>query len=70
MNLKALWTVLPLLIIGLAAGVLWKVGDDAPAAAVWVPARDPRQLPVCQACKETYDMYRIFNDGLRDSPND
>jgi len=37
---------------------------------VWVPARDPRQLPVCQACKEVYDMYKIFNDGLRDSPSD
>lgn len=43
---------------------------EALCGHVWVPARDPKQLPVCQACKETYDMYRIFNDGLRDSPND
>ena len=33
-------------------------------------ARDPKQLPVCQACKEIYDMFKIFNDGLRDSPSD
>jgi hypothetical protein len=43
---------------------------EALCGYVWVPARDPRQLPVCQACKEVYDMYKIFNDGLRDSPSD
>ena len=43
---------------------------EALCGHVWVPARDPKQLPVCQACKETYDMFRIFNDGLRDSPAD
>jgi hypothetical protein len=43
---------------------------EALCGHVWVPARDPKQLPICQACKETYDMYRIFNDGLRDSPSD
>ena len=43
---------------------------EALCGHVWVPARDPKQLPVCQACKETYDMYKIFNDGLRDSPAD
>ncbi|HEY5663868.1 MAG TPA: DUF3039 domain-containing protein [Ilumatobacter sp.] len=43
---------------------------EALCGHVWVPSRDPRQYPVCQACKETYDMYRIFNDGLRESPSD
>ena len=43
---------------------------EALCGHVWVPARDPKQLPVCQACKETYDMYKIFNDGLSDSPAD
>ncbi len=43
---------------------------EALCGFVWVPARDPKQLPVCQACKEIYDMFRIFNDGLRDSPSD
>ena len=43
---------------------------EALCGHVWVPARDPKQLPICQACKEVYDMYRVFNDGLRDSPSD
>jgi hypothetical protein len=43
---------------------------EALCGHVWVPSRDPRQLPVCQACKDVYDMYKIFNDGLHDSPND
>ncbi len=43
---------------------------EALCGHVWVPARDPKQLPVCQACKEIYDMFKIFNDGLRDAPND
>ena len=43
---------------------------EALCGHVWVPARDPKQLPVCQACKEIYDMFKIFNDGLRDSPSD
>jgi hypothetical protein len=43
---------------------------EALCGHVWVPARDPKQFPVCQACKEIYDMFRIFNDGLHDSPNE
>ena len=43
---------------------------EALCGHVWVPSRDPKQLPICQACKEIYDMYRGFNDGLRDSPDD
>ena len=43
---------------------------EALCGHVWVPARDPKQLPVCQACKEVYDMYRVFNDGLNDTPDD
>lgn len=43
---------------------------EALCGYVWVPARDPKPLPVCQACKETYDMFRIFNDGLNDAPSD
>lgn len=37
---------------------------------VWVPSRDPRDLPLCEACKEIYAMYREFNDGLRETPSD
>ena len=43
---------------------------EALCGHVWVPARDPKQLPVCEACKEIYAMYKGFNDGLRDSPAD
>jgi hypothetical protein len=43
---------------------------EALCGHVWVPSRDPKQLPVCQKCKEIYDVYRAFNDGLRDTPDD
>ena len=43
---------------------------EALCGHVWVPSRDPRQLPMCQACKEVYDMFKIFNDGLHDAPAD
>lgn len=43
---------------------------EALCGHVWVPSRDPKRLPLCQACKEIYDMYKGFNDGLRDSPDD
>jgi hypothetical protein len=35
---------------------------------VWVPSRDPTQLPLCQRCKQIYEMYRAFNDGLNENP--
>jgi hypothetical protein len=35
----------------------------------FVPQRDPKKLPVCQVCKEIYEMYRAVNDGLRDTPS-
>jgi len=37
---KGLWAALPLLIIGLAAVVLWHGSDDTPAAAVTLPCAD------------------------------
>jgi hypothetical protein len=43
---------------------------EALCGHVWVPSRDPRQLPVCQACRDIYDMYRGFNDGLNETPGD
>jgi hypothetical protein len=43
---------------------------EALCGHVWVPSRDPQQLPICQACKEIYDMYRAVNDGLRDTPGE
>ena len=43
---------------------------EALCGHVWVPSRDPKQLPMCQACKEIYEMYRGFNDGLNENPTD
>jgi hypothetical protein len=43
---------------------------EALCGFVWVPSRDPKQLPVCEKCKSVYGMYKAFNDGLRDTPND
>jgi len=43
---------------------------EALCGHVWVPSRDPRRLPMCQACKDIYDMYRSANDGLNETPTD
>ncbi len=43
---------------------------EALCGHVWVPSRDPRQLPVCQRCRDIYDMYRGLNDGLDETPAD
>ena len=41
---------------------------EALCGHVWVPARDPQKLPMCQKCKDVYEMYRGFNDGLGETP--
>lgn len=43
---------------------------EALCGHVWVPSRDPRQLPMCEACREIYEAYRMFNDGLNERPAD
>jgi hypothetical protein len=43
---------------------------EALCGHVWVPSRDPKRLPVCQKCKEIYDLYRSVNDGLNETPSD
>ena len=43
---------------------------EALCGHVWVPSRDPKQLPLCEACKAVYDLYKAFNDGLHDQPNE
>ena len=43
---------------------------EALCGHVWVPSRDPKQHPICQKCKSIYDMYRAFNDGLNETPNE
>lgn len=43
---------------------------EALCGHVWIPSRDPQQVPICQKCKEIYDTYRMFNDHLRDTPGE
>ena len=43
---------------------------EALCGHVWVPSRDPKQLPLCEACKSVYEMYRMFNDGLNNAPDE
>ena len=43
---------------------------EALCGHVWVPSRDPKQLPLCQKCKDVYEVYRAFNDGLNDRPDE
>ena len=41
---------------------------EALCGFVWVPSRDPKDLPLCEECKSIYEVYRAFNDGLHDRP--
>jgi hypothetical protein len=41
---------------------------EALCGVVFVPQRDPTKLPMCAACKDIYDTYRIFNEGLHEGP--
>lgn len=43
---------------------------EALCGFVWVPSRDPKQLPVCQQCTSIYEMYKAFNGDLPDTPSD
>ena len=57
-----------------AATVLQARIEGTPLEALcghrWVPSRDPKQLPLCAKCKDIYDTYRAFNDGLDESPSE
>jgi hypothetical protein len=41
---------------------------EALCGTVFVPQRDPTRLPMCAACKDIYETYRVFNEGLPDNP--
>lgn len=43
---------------------------EALCGHVWVPSRDPKQLPLCETCKGIYEMYRAFNGDMPDSPSE
>lgn len=42
---------------------------EALCGKVFVPSRDPKQVPPCEPCKEIYALYRIENEHLKDTPN-
>jgi len=41
---------------------------EALCGVIFVPQRDPTKLPLCATCKDIYETYRAFNDGLPDQP--
>ncbi|MDQ6726572.1 MAG: DUF3039 domain-containing protein [Actinomycetota bacterium] len=41
---------------------------EALCGMVFVPQRDPTRLPMCAACKDIYETYRVFDGGLPDNP--
>jgi hypothetical protein len=43
---------------------------EALCGYVWVPSRDPKQLPLCEECKSIYELYQSFNNDLPDSPDE
>jgi hypothetical protein len=49
---------------------IYGIAIEALCGHVWVPSRDPKQLPLCEACKSVYEMYRMFNDGLNNAPDE
>lgn len=42
---------------------------EALCGAVFVPQRDPTKLPLCATCKDIYETYRAFNEGLPEQPD-
>jgi hypothetical protein len=34
----------------------------------FVPQKDPQSLPVCSKCREIYDLMRIMNEDLHQTP--
>jgi hypothetical protein len=43
---------------------------EALCGHVWVPSRDPKQLPLCEECKSIYEMYKSFNGDLPEQPKE
>lgn len=41
---------------------------EALCGKVFTPQKDPTKLPLCQKCKEIYDIYRSVNE-LNETPN-
>lgn len=47
------------------------MGTEIEALCGWrfVPQQDPEKLPVCQKCKEIYDLYGLMGEGLDSTPS-
>ena len=43
---------------------------EALCGIVFVPSQDARKLPLCQQCKEIYDMERMMNERLNENVGD
>lgn len=41
---------------------------EALCGYVWVPSQNPESLPICEKCKEIYDMERMMNEDLSERP--
>lgn len=41
---------------------------EALCGHVWVPSRDPKNLPLCSKCKEIYELERMWNGDLAETP--
>lgn len=41
---------------------------EALCGHVWVPSQNPENLPICSKCKEIYDMERMMNEDLSETP--
>lgn len=37
---------------------------------IFVPTRDPRQVPPCEACKSLYEVERAFHENLNENVRD
>jgi hypothetical protein len=42
---------------------------EAICGFVWIPSRDPKQLPLCSKCKALYEIDRAFNEHLDETPD-
>lgn len=43
---------------------------EALCGHVWVPSRDPKNLPLCQKCKEIFEMFQMFDDDVPERPSE
>lgn len=41
---------------------------EALCGETFMPTKNPLVLPICALCKEIYDLYRIANEHLHESP--